>query len=143
MAGNNQIVSLNMTGFFRRELKMYALGDIKFKKPIAIKQVAIILALFIVWTLPLILIFGVQFNPLYAVFLIGPPIGLGIFATRPMFGGKTLFDFVKTAIVFLGEPKAWADFKAFQPKETYTINSEIWIGRRRELQILADMIESK
>jgi hypothetical protein len=138
---NNQIVSLNMTGFFKRELQMYALGDIKFKKPISIKQVAYVLGFYIVWAIPIILIFGIQLNPFFAVLVIAPPLVLGTFAVRPIFGGKTLIDFAKTAFIFLGEPKAWADLKPYKPKEVYEVNSEIWISRRRELQLLADMIE--
>lgn len=137
----NQIVSLNMTGFFKRQLQMYALGDIRFKKPISIKQVAYILGFFVVYSVPIVLFFGVQLNPVYAVLVIAPPILLGTFAVKPIFGGKTLIDFGRTAVIFLSEPKAWADLKAYQPKEIYTMSSEIWISRRRELQLLADMIE--
>lgn len=140
---NEQIVSLNMTGFFKRELQMYALGDIKFKKPISIKQVAYILGFYIVWTLPLVLAFGFQLNPVYAVLVLVPPVVLGTFAVKPIFGGKTLIDYGRTAVMFLSEPKAWADLKPYKTKEVYTINSEIWISRRRELQILADMIEGQ
>lgn len=132
-----------MTGFFKRELQMYALGDIKFKKPIPIKQVGFILGFFIVWSLPLILAFGFIMHPAYAVLLIAPPIVLGTFAIRPIFGGKTLIDFTRTAIRFLGEPKHWADLKPWHSNETYEINTGIWIGRRREMQILADEIEGK
>lgn len=138
---NNQIVSLNMTGFFKRELQMYALGDIKFKKPISIKQVAYILGFYIVWALPLIIVFGIQLNPVYAVLVLVPPVVLGTFAVKPIFGGKTLIDYARTAIIFLGEPKAWADLKPYAPKEVYEVSSEIWISRRRELQLLADIIE--
>lgn len=140
---NNQIVALNMTGFFKRELQMYALGDIKFRKPIAIKQVAYILGFFVVWSLPIVLLFGVVLHPAYAVLVILPPILLGTFATKPIFGGKTLIDFVKTAVMFLGEPKAWADLKPYHQKEVYEVKSEIWVSRRRELQLLADAIEGR
>lgn len=132
-----------MTGFFKRELQMYALGDIKFKKPVSIKQVAYILGFFVVWSLPLILVFGVVLNPAYALLVVVPPIVLGTFAVKPVFGGKTLIDFAKTAFIFLGEPKAWADLKPYKPNEVFAISSEIWISRRRELSLLADMIESK
>ena len=139
----NQIVSLNMTGFFKRQLQMYALGDIKFKKPISIKQVAYVLGFFIVYSLPIVLVFGIQLNPVYALLVIAPPLVLGSFAVKPAFGGKTLIDFGKTAIVFLGEPKAWADLKPYKTKEIFVIHSEIWISRRRELQLLADIIEDR
>lgn len=139
----NQITSMNMTGFFKRELQMYALGDIKFKKPIPIKQVSYVIGFYIIWSLPIILIFGIYLNIVYAALVIVPPALVGTLAIRPIFGGKTLFDFLRTAFKFVGEPKAWTDLKPHKPAEVYTVNSEIWISRRRELQMLADMIEEE
>lgn len=138
------IVSINMTNFFNRELMMYALGDIRFKKPISLKLMAYTLTFLLLWTLPLFFIFGLPTNPFKIVVYLGPPLALGQFAVRPIFGGKTLIDFVKTAIKFLGEPSGWTDGKGFNKKQqTYHVESEIWISRRREYSILADMIEGK
>lgn len=141
---NNHIVSMNMTNFFNRELSMYALGDIKFKKPISLKLVAYTLGFLIVWTLPLFFIFGLPTNPLALVVYLGIPLGLGQLSVRPIFGGKTLIDFTKTAILFLGEPKGWADTNPFDPspkEQTFFTEHEIWISRRREYAMLADEIE--
>ena len=141
---DERIASLNMTGFFKRELFMYSFGDIKFKKPSALKSLAFTLGFLLVWTLPLFLVFGIPFNPVAAIIYLVPPIALGQVASRPIFGGKTLIDFVKTAILFLGEPKGWADmrpFNATESQQTYTTEHEIWISRRREYALLAQMID--
>lgn len=143
---NNKIVSMNMTNFFNRELMMYALGDIRFKKPISLKAVAYTLAFLILWTLPLFVLFGLPTNPAMLVIYLVPPLGLGQVAIRPIFGGRTLLDFLRTAFRFLGEPKGWADGKPFEPSEKaqkYTLEHEIWISRRRELALLADLLEGK
>ncbi len=146
MAGQNQIVTINMTNFFNRELMMYSLGDIRFKKPISLKAVAYTLAFLILWTLPLLLAFGLPLDPFRLVVYLAPPIILGQVAIRPLFGGKTLMDFVKTAIGFVGEPKGWADMKPFDSgakTQLYSTEHEIWISRRREYAMLADMIEEE
>lgn len=143
---NNHIVSMNMTNFFNRELMMYSFGDIKFKKPISLKAVAYTVGFLIVWTLPLFFIMGIPTNPVSLVLFLVPPIVLGQVAVRPIFGGKTLIDFTKTAILFVGEPRGWADMKPFDPNpknQIFTTEHEIWISRRRELSLLADEIEGK
>lgn len=143
---NNKIVSMNMTNFFNRELMMYAFGDIKFKKPISIKLVGFTLLGLVAYTLPLVLIFGIPMSPFFLVLYVAPPIVFGQLAVRPMFNGRTLIDYAKTAFKFLGEPRGWADGKPFNPspkEQTYTVEHEIWISRRRELAMLADMIEGK
>lgn len=142
---SNRIMSLNMTNFFKRELFMYSFGDIKFKKPIALKTLAFTVGFLLIWVIPLMLIFGIPMNPIAAILYFGPPIALGQVASRPIFGGKTLIDFVKTAILYLGEPKGWADLKPFnasKSQQTYSIEHEIWISRRREYAMLAEMIDA-
>lgn len=136
---------INMTNFFNRELMMYSLGDIKLKKPIALKKVAYVTGFFIIWSLPLILIFGLVLNVYFAILVLAPPLVIGHYASKPVWGGKGLIDFTKTLITYLGEPKSWTDLKANKSfnKDKYFIESEIWISRRRELQLLADLKEKQ
>ena len=131
---------VNLTNFFNRELFMYSLGDIKFKKPIALKKVAYITVFLLIWTIPLILSFGFPSGPFSAFFVVVLPIIAGNFAARPVFGGKGLLDFLKTLSGFVREPRGWLDFKnsMVMDKDVYYVESEIWIGRRRELEMLAE-----
>ncbi len=137
------VIAINMTAFFKREIKMYALGDIKLKNPIAIKQILYIFMFLAIWAGPILLAFGIILELWYAAIVLGPPIALGIYANRPVWMGKTFFDFAKTTAMFVSEPKVWADLKDSKPDETYVMNSEIWVSRRRELQLLADVLEGK
>lgn len=145
MSNNNYVLVVNMTNFFNRELFMYSLGDIKFKKPIALKKVAYITAFLIIWTIPMVVIFGLKLNPIFIAFALGPPFLLGHFATKPVWGGRGLVDFLKTLVGFIGEPKGWTDLKS-APKldqEVFFVSDEIWVSRRQELQLLAGMSEEK
>lgn len=139
------VYTANMTNFFSRELYMYSLGDIKFKKPISLKKVAYTTAFVIIWTLPLVLIFGIQLNPFYFAAVLLPPFILGNFAAKPVWGGRGLVDFIKTLSGFIAEPKGWTDLNATNvlDKEVLFIEQEIWISRRRELYLLAQLKEQK
>jgi len=137
----------NFTDFFRRELKMYSIGDIKFKNPIPLKRVAYTFLFMFLYSLPTFLFFYnvLQMDPtsvwLYII-TVAPAFAGGYFATRPVFGGKTLIDWGMTSINFLfKEPKSWTDFVGRNEKDegVYNIRNEIWISRRRELGILAKM----
>lgn len=143
MSEKSRIIVLNMTNFFNRELFMYALGDIRFKKPVSLKKAAYIIVFLIIWTIPIILIVGIQFNLVFLAILIVPPVLLGNFAGKPVWGGKSLLDFLKTIITFAKEPKGWTDLQNNDMKEdVYYVESEIWVSRRRELQLLADLDEA-
>lgn len=139
----NEIPVFNMTNFFNRELFMYSLGDIKFKKPHSLKTVAYIVVMFIIWTLPLILIFGVHLNVWFVAIAVGPPFLIGRIASKPIWNGRGLLDFLKVSFNFLKEPKGWTDLKATNTldREVFKTESEIWISRRRELEKLADLAE--
>lgn len=140
----SSIVSVNMTNFFNRELFMYSLGDIKFKKPVSLRKVAYTTLFLIVWSTPIILIFGFQLNLFFVVIAFGPAIVLGNIGAKPLFGGKSLADFVKTTVNFIQEPKGWTDLEAKkQLTNEFFVENEIWVSRRRELQYLADLKEAR
>lgn len=135
----------NMTNFFSRELYMYSLGDIKFRKPISLKKVAYTTGFVLIWTLPIILTFGLIISPFFLAFAILPPFILGNYAAKPVWGGRGLVDYIKTLSGFIGEPKGWTDLNATNvlDKEVLFVEQEIWISRRRELQLLAQIKEEK
>lgn len=141
MDENQSYTGINFTNLFKRELFLYSLGDIRFKKPIAIKRVLYTLLFIVIWTLPIFLLTGFQFNLIWVSIAFGPPIALGYYSTRPAFGGKTLFDFVKAIAIFITEPKGWTDSKGtnYITNDKYFIENEIWISRRRELEELNDL----
>lgn len=140
-----RLISINMTNFFNRELFMYSLGDIKFKKPVSIKKVGYTTVFLIIWTLPIIVIFGMQFNPFFVTIAVAPPVIMGHFAAKPTFGGKSLIGWLKSTIGFIGEPKGWTDLNRTNDldKGVFFVENEIWISRRKELQYLADLKEKR
>jgi len=136
----NKIRVANLTNFFNRQIMMYSMGDIKFKKPVSLKKVAYITAFLIMWGLPWFYLLGVPDNPYKFAWMIVLPIVAGNFASRPMFGGKGLIDWLKTLIDYnFKEPKGWLDFNNANTMkiETFYTDSEIWVSRRREIEMLS------
>lgn len=134
----------NMTNLFTRELYMYSLGDIRFGSGISLKKVAYTTAFILLWSFPLILIFGIHLNVYYAAVVIVPPFVLGHFASKPVWGGKSLIDYAQTIFTYITQPRAWTDlYENREKKDSYYVQSEIWISRRREMQLLADLREEK
>lgn len=132
------LVGTNMTNFFTRELFMYSLGDIKFKKPISLKKMLYSIGFLLIWSMPIVIIFGLRFNIFFMAVTFVPPIVAANLCVKPIFGGKNLVEFIKTMIKYAGEPKGWTDMKNNNEmgKAHYFIEQEIWISRRRELAIL-------
>lgn len=127
-----------MTNFFNREIFLYSLGDITFQKPVSMKKAAYILGCCVVWTIPLVLIFGLQVRPYPLMMYFGPPIIVGYIADKNIFGGKSLIGFIRTMFAFLQQPKGWTDLRnnSDMGKDVYYTESTIQISRRRELHEL-------
>lgn len=128
-----------MTWFFNRELFMSALGDIKLSKPISLKKMAYSIVFLIVWVVPILFISGLRFDLPFLVFLLAPPLVMGHFASKPVWGGKNLINWSKSLYNFLIlEPQGWADLKPMDnpDNQVFFTEHEIWISRRRELNKL-------
>lgn len=140
-----RFIARNLTDFFNKELLVYSLGDIKLSRPIPLKKMAMGIAAFVVWTIPFIMIFGTNINPWWLIFAIGPPLAFTQVASKPIFGGKRLFDFIKTTFGYVQQPKGWSDLNAdnTQQNTVYFIEQEISISRRKELSLLSKLARER
>lgn len=135
----------NMTSFFNRELFLYSLGDISLSKPVSLKKAGFLMLGLMIWALPLILVFGIHFNPLYLALLIGPPVGLAALGDKPLFDGRGIIDAAKVTSRFIFSKKCYTDFTVSEihTNPEFFIEKEVWISRRRELMELAELWEEK
>lgn len=136
---------MNMTNFFNREMMMYALGDFKFPKPVSFKKMLYVIIAIALWALPIVSIFGFHMNPWFLMFILVPPVFLGLQASKPVFGGKSLIDFVTTMFRFITRPRCWTDLKESNLHKPRVVDGEfeIWVSRRRELRYLAHLREER
>lgn len=139
----NGLPVLNMTSFFNRELFLYSLGDISLSKPVSLKKAGFLILGLMIWTLPLILIFGIHFNPIFLAIAVGPPIGLAAMGDKPLFDGRGIIDAAKVTVKYVFSQRCYTDFTVSDThkKPEYFIQKEIWISRRRELMGLAELWE--
>ena len=134
-----------MTSFFNRELFLYSLGDISLSKPVSLKKAGFALLGVVIWTLPVVFIFGLHFNPFFLAFAALGPILLGALGDRPVFDGRTIFDAIRVTIRYIFTKKCYTDFTVSDTHENpeYFVQKEIWISRRRELMELAKLWEER
>lgn len=142
---DNVLQVVNMRTFFSREVFMHSLGDMRFSKPIALKQAMYTVVFFAIYTLPLVLIAGLHLNVYFAAIALAPPILLGKFANQPIWGGRTLIGFVRVTASYVREPRGWTDHRndSSLGRDVYTVDHNVWVSRRRELKILALLRDEK
>ena len=68
----NYIEVKDMTRLFTKEILLYSLFDISLKKPLRIVFLGYLVLLFVIWGLPMYLIFGMG-NPYIAMIIVLPP----------------------------------------------------------------------
>lgn len=139
------IVGLNVSHLFNREMLMYSFGDIQLKKPIPLKKILWTVAGFVIWSAPLFFVFGPPGHPaLWALFL-APPLIFGNYVTKPVFGGKGLFDWSKAQISYIQQPRGWSDLKVDNDQQdtVFYIEHEVNISRRREIAYLAKLARER
>ena len=141
----NGLPILNMTSFFNRELFIYSLGDISLSKPVSLKKAGFFIMGMVVWTIPMVLIFGIHFNPFYLAFILLVPIVLAILGDKPVFDGRSLVDAIKVTFKYMFSKKCFTDLAVsdIHTNPEYFIEKEVWISRRRELQHLAALWEER
>jgi len=136
---------INMTSFFNRELFIYSLGDMSLSKPVSLKKAGFFILGLIIWTAPLLLIFGISFNVVYLVLLFSVPIALAMGGDKPVFDGRTIMNATKVTAKYLFSPKCYTDFTVSDTDKNpeYFVQQEVWISRRRELMKLAQLWEAR
>lgn len=128
--GGGAVVNV-YTDFFKRDMQIYALGDIRFNKPKSLKTVGYTLALMLVWSLPMFLIIGperVFSGPIWVGIVIVPPFVLGGFMSRPLFHNKPFTKDVEATIKYMGQKPIYTDLEGYQYDSDLRMDAEIWIA---------------
>lgn len=131
----NPVTIIVFTDFFKREKKLYSLGDISLARPISFKLAGNILLCLAVWTFPLVKIFGftaMMSSPFATAIMLGPAILMGFLISKPsaIFNNKSFYAFVGCNIKYMFSPKYWTDMKASSINNGDKVNSDFrfWIG---------------
>lgn len=127
------VVALNMTKFFTREILIYSFFDMRLKKPFRVIYGLYFLLLLLTVSLPLFfLLKGFGLTPVTLTIILGPAFLGASTLSKPIWGGKSFFDFIKTQIQYIKGPKAYYDLKADVEMGTQIIDFEITVSRRKD-----------
>lgn len=96
------------TGLWNVEKRLYKFYDINLPYPVSVKQVGILIAAFLPWTI-IMNILRVPFESPWHLLWLGPPVAIAWFANRPIAEGKNLTDFALSQIKFFLSPKKYTD----------------------------------
>ena len=100
----------NATKLFTDEMLIYSLSDFSFNKPIQVKFILFLVGLFIIWALPLMIIFKI-FNPPMVILYFGPVVGGAALFSGPYFGGHGRRQLTKAKINHVYVVSREKDFK--------------------------------
>lgn len=128
--GGGSVVNI-YTDFFKRDMQIYALGDVRFNKPKSLKTVGYTLVLLLIWSIPMFLIIGPErsfSNVIWAGIVLVPPFVLGGFMSRPLFHNKPFTKDVAATIKYISQKPIYTDLEGYQYDSDVEMNAEIWIA---------------
>lgn len=132
----------NATKLFTDEMLIYSLSDFSFNKPIQVKFILFLFGLFIIWALPLMIIFRI-FNPPMVILYLGPVVGGAALFSGPYFGGKTFISWAKCFIKYIFSPKRYYDGHGRRQLTKAKINHVYVVSREEDFEKLRKMIEEE
>ncbi len=100
------------TNMWNEEKKLYAIYDVTLPTPVSFKQIGLFVIGAVVWV-PLMLLLGVPIShPIGLTAWIIPPLGIAVLGNQQVLQGKTIFQFAKSWVSFLFEPRRVLDGEA-------------------------------
>lgn len=129
-----QVRVLNMTRLFDKEMLIYSFFDVKLSKPARVVFIAYLALLFLLIGLPMLIF--LPLNPYLLMIEIGIPILGASLMSKPIWGGKKFFDFMKTQLRFIPSPRFYYDCNPGKKLESHTIDFELQVSRRKDYETL-------
>jgi hypothetical protein len=125
-----QPVVINVyTDFFKRDLQIYALGDIRFQKPKSLKAVGYTLLMLFLWSGPMFAIIGadkVLSNIIWAGITFGPPVLMGAIMSRPVFHNKPLIKDLVSIFRYMGQARTYTDLVSYDYGDDISTGFDLW-----------------
>lgn len=130
---------LNMTDLYNKELVMYSFEDIKLKTPIRVATWGYRLLVFIIFSLPILLITGFSMNTFKTTIVLGVPFGLGTLMAKPIFNGRSFLAAMKVYAEYISSAKIYYDNKPSKGLPEFEIDEYVLISRRGDYDRLFNM----
>lgn len=121
---------LNMSKLFNKEILLYSLFDIRFKKPVRIMVMVYFAFLFFLWSYPCLQILPHNVFGYTTAFL--PAIILSNYMAKPIWGGKSFFAWLKSQISYILHAKFYFDGKSSLKLASYDTDMTILVSRQTD-----------
>ena len=108
-----------------------SLFDLHFKTPVRLMMGLYLIILFVIWTIPIMYLFFPP-NVYTTAVAFGIPFFLANLMSKPIWGGKSFFAWLKTQIRFIFNAKIYYDCNASKPLQEYRIDNEYSVSRAKE-----------
>lgn len=137
----NYILVKDMTKLFNKEMLLYSMFDLSFKKPIRVVFLVYLILLLGIWTAPLTY-FLWPLGPYKAMFIFGPPFLMANLMSKPIWGGKSFFSWFKCQLRFAFSKKRYYDgYGKRNLNVKYTVNHTYTVSRRKDFIELFNQIQ--
>lgn len=131
---------IDMTGLFKKEMLIYSLFDIRLDRPL---KVVFLLYLILITPIPAYLTWWLLWGRINAVWVLalmfGPSIFVANLMSKPIYGGKSFMDWLKTMVNFILSPKHFYDHIGGSALETERIDSRFLMCRRNDYLRLLEL----
>lgn len=125
---------LNMTNLFKKEMLLYSLSDVRFKKPVKIMSIVYFVLTFLMFSVPFMKIFGLPTSPMKLLPVLVVPFLLSTFMSKPIFNGRSFFAAVRVYTKFWVGSKIYYDMKSSKPLKNYIIYDNKLVSRKKDYQ---------
>ena len=123
------------TSFWALERKLYSIYDFSLPFPISLRVLGVFVGTGTPWWLTLWLLHVPITSPWYLIWLI-PPAAFAYFGSKPIFEGKTLFQYLRSRIQYLFENRAYKGLEPDLNKYEEIVEIKHNIITLREPQVL-------
>lgn len=106
------------TGLWNVEKRIYKFYDFALPYPVSVKQIVTFAVSAVVWFSLMGLIQIIPFDQTWWLLWVAPPVGIAVYANRPVAEGKTLFDFCLSQVKFFVRPRVYARFRPIEAEVT-------------------------
>lgn len=107
----------NYTNIWSEEKKLYSIYEWTLPTPVGFRQIGLFALGAIIWC-PIMAVLGVGITTAMGFVLwFGPPVALAILGNKPIFEAKSIFQYVRSVVGYLFQPKVILDGRAVNTKQ--------------------------
>lgn len=120
---------MTYTNVWSTPKRLYALGDLQLPQPISLVSAALFLLVAAPWWTMLYILNISVASSLGVIIYLSAPIALAVIGTKPIFEGKSIFQYALSMGRFFTEPRHWASMAPAieEAGSEIAVRGNVWI----------------